>query len=131
MLRVFFQVLALAFLCAFNFYGVSLIYYQQRLLKKTGLLFLFTLVALLLHKLSRLASPQGPSILVFSLLLFIQAALSSLGIKGQQHLFSDLHRHQVATHPMTWWAMLNAGDFFFARLVPALGSVGQAMLLFH
>ena len=38
MLRILFQVLALAFLCAFNLYGASQIYYQERLLKKAGLL---------------------------------------------------------------------------------------------
>jgi hypothetical protein len=131
MLRVFLQALALTFLCAFNLYGASLIYYQERLLKKTGLLLLFTAVALLLHKLSRLALPQGPPILLFSLLLFVHAALSSLVVKGHQHLFSGLHRYQLATHPRTWRALLNAGDFFFAWLFPALGSVGQAMMIFH
>jgi hypothetical protein len=131
MLRVLLQALALAFLGAFNLYGASLIYFQELLLKKTGLLLLFTVVALLLQKLSRVASPQGPLILVLSLLLFVHAALSSLCIKGQQHLFAGLHQHQLATHPKTWRAMRNVGDFFFARLCPALGTVSQALLIFH
>ena len=131
MLRVFLQVLVCFFLCAFNLYGVSLIYYQERFVKKVGLLLLFTAVALLLHYLSRLASPQVPPLFIFSLLLFVQAVLSSLLVKGHQRLFSGLHQYQLATHPKTWRSMLNAGDFFFARLFPALGSVGQAMMIFH
>jgi hypothetical protein len=131
MLRVLLQALALAFLGAFNLYGASLIYFQGQLLKKLGLLLLFTVMALLLQKLSRLASPQGPPILVLSLLLFVHAALSSSFIKGQQRLFAGLHQYQLATHPKTWRAMMNVGDFFFARLCPALGTVSQAMLIFH
>lgn len=88
-------------------------------------------MALLLHHLSRLASPQVPSLLIFSLLLFIQAALSSLLVRGHRRLFSGLHEHQVVTHPRIWRPLLHAGDLFFARLVPALGSVGQALMLFH
>lgn len=130
MLRILLQALAWAFLCTFNLYGASLIYYQERLLKKAGLLFLCTAVALLLHFLTRLALPQAPPVLIFSLLLFVQAALSSLLVKGHQRIFSGLHRYQLATRPKTWGAMMNAGHFSFARLFPAFGSVVQAMMIF-
>jgi hypothetical protein len=59
--------------------------------------------------------------LIFSLLLFVHAPLSSFTVKAQQRPFSGLYLHQFTTHPKARQTLLNAGDFFFARLVPALG----------
>jgi hypothetical protein len=77
--------------------------------------------ALLLYKLTRLVSLQGPPMLIFSLLLFVHATLSSFTVKAQQRPFSGLYLHQFTTRPKARQTLLTAGDFFFARLVPALG----------
>ena len=131
MLHTLLQLLACAFIGVFNLYGVSRIYYQAQLFKKAGLVLFFMAVGLLLHYISRLVSPQVPPVLIFSLLLFVGAAFSSLLGKGHQRIFSGLHQYQLATHPKTWQNMMRAGDFFYARLVPALGTIAQATMIFH
>jgi hypothetical protein len=130
MFYVLFQILGCAFLGALNLYGASLIYYQERLLNKAGLLLFFLALVLLLDFFRNLALPHPPHLLVFSNLVFFGAAMSSLVVRLHLRLFRGLHHYQHATHPKMWQALLNMGHFFFSRLVPAMGAVGQVMMIF-
>lgn len=130
MLRVLFQLLACACLCAFNLYGASLIYYQERLLKTAGWLLLFLALVLVLDFFRNLTLPHPPHLLVFSQLVFFGAALASVVVKLHRWVFRGVHQHQRATRPNTWQAMMNVGHFFFSRVMPLMGTVGQVLMIF-
>ena len=131
MLRILFQLLTCAFLFAFNLYGASLIFYQPRLLKKAGLFLLLLALTLLAQSFQEWAVPARLNYMVWSYLVFVGSALSSLLVAAHRRSFQQIHRYQMATNPKSWKTMMKGGNFFFAHLFPAFLSLGQAMAIFH
>jgi hypothetical protein len=119
MLRVLLQALAVAFLGAFNLYGASLIYFQGRLLKKMGLLLLFTVVALLLQKLSRVATRPADSSTEHGIIC--PCGPVEFSCQGAAASLCRLTPAPIGDPPQNVAGHEERGRFLFRSAVPRLG----------